>query len=114
MVFLIQLILNVLWSYLFFGLRSPFLGVIGITILWFAIVLTVVFFFRISRTAGLILLPYLGWVSFAGYLNYLIFALNTYPGGNHTHLVFNSAAMLASFSGRMSYSALWDSMACLN
>ena len=76
-VFIMQLILNVLWSYLFFGLRSPFLGVVEITILWFAIAATVTFFSRISRTAGLILLPYLGWVSLAAYLNYMIFTLNT-------------------------------------
>ena len=76
-VFIMQLILNVLWSYLFFGLRSPFLGLVEITILWFAIAATVAFFSRISRTAGLMLLPYMGWVSLAGYLNYMIFILNT-------------------------------------
>jgi tryptophan-rich sensory protein len=76
-VFIMQLILNVLWSYLFFGLQSPFLGIVEITILWFAIAATVAFFIRISRTAGLMLLPYLGWVSLAGYLNYMIFILNT-------------------------------------
>jgi benzodiazapine receptor len=75
-IFIVQLILNVLWSYLFFGLQSPFLGVVEITILWFAIAATVVLFFRISRTAGLMLLPYLAWVSIAGYLNYMIFILN--------------------------------------
>jgi len=76
-VFVTQLMLNVLWSYLFFGLQSPFLGAVEITILWFAIAVTVVLFSRISRTAGLILLPYLGWVTLAGYLNYMIFILNT-------------------------------------
>jgi benzodiazapine receptor len=76
-VFITQLVLNVLWSYLFFGLQSPFLGLVDITILWFAIAATVAFFSRISRTAGLILLPYLGWVSLASYLNYMIFILNT-------------------------------------
>jgi benzodiazapine receptor len=75
-VFITQLVLNVLWSYLFFGLQSPFLGVVEITILWFAIAATVTFFFRISRTAGLILLPYLCWVSLAAYLNFMIFILN--------------------------------------
>ena len=76
-VFFMQLVLNVLWSYLFFGLQSPFLGVVEITILWFTITATVAFFFRISRTAGVILLPYLGWVSLAAHLNYMIFILNT-------------------------------------
>jgi tryptophan-rich sensory protein len=76
-VFIMQLVLNVLWSYLFFGLQSPILGLVEITILWFAIAATVAFFFRTSRSAGLILLPYLGWVSLAAYLNYMIFILNT-------------------------------------
>jgi benzodiazapine receptor len=75
--FILQLALNVLWSYLFFGLQSPFLGIIEITILWFAIAATSVLFSKISRTAGLMLLPYLAWVSFAGYLNYMIFTMNT-------------------------------------
>jgi benzodiazapine receptor len=74
--FILQLGLNALWSYLFFGLRSPLMGVIGITFLWLAIVATIVFFSRISKFASLLLLPYLAWVSFAGYLNYLIFTLN--------------------------------------
>ena len=76
-VFCTQLILNVLWSYLFFGLQSSFLGAVEITILWLAIAATVVLFSRISRTAGLILLPYLCWVTLAGYLNYMIWILNT-------------------------------------
>jgi len=76
-VFIMQLVLNVLWSYLFFGLQSPFLGVVEITILWLTIAATVAFFSRISRIAGLMLLPYLGWVSLAAYLNYMIFILNT-------------------------------------
>jgi benzodiazapine receptor len=76
LVFSIQLALNVLWSYLFFGLRSPLLGLIGIVALWFTIVLTIVFFFRVSKVAGVLLIPYLAWVSLAGYLNYLIFILN--------------------------------------
>ena len=76
-VFIMQLVLNVLWSYLFFGLQSPFLGLVEIMILWFVIAATVAFFSRISRTAGLMLLPYLGWVSLAAYLNYMIFILNT-------------------------------------
>ena len=76
-VFIVQLILNVLWSYLFFGLQSPFLGLVEITILWITIAATVVFFSRISKTAGLMLLPYLGWAALASYLNYMIFILNT-------------------------------------
>jgi tryptophan-rich sensory protein len=75
-IFSIQLVLNVLWSYLFFGLRSPLLGLAGIMAMWFMIVLTVVSFSRISKTAALVLIPYLIWVSFASYLNYSILTLN--------------------------------------
>jgi benzodiazapine receptor len=75
--FVLQLALNILWSYLFFGLQSPFLGLTEIMILWLAIAATIALFSRISRTAWLMLLPYLAWVSFAGYLNYMIFVLNT-------------------------------------
>ena len=64
--------LNIFWSHLFFGLESPILGLIEIAALWFAILVTVVAFSRISRTARAILLPYLLWVSFASYLNYMI------------------------------------------
>jgi benzodiazapine receptor len=71
-----QLTLNVLWSYLFFGLKSPFLGLIGIVVLWFMIVLTTIFFFRVSKVAASLLIPYLVWVSFASYLNYLLYTLN--------------------------------------
>lgn len=74
--FSIQLALNVLWSYLFFGLRSPRLGLIEIIAMWVAILITMVFFQRVSRAAALLLVPYLLWVSFASYLNYLIMILN--------------------------------------
>jgi len=71
-----QLALNIFWSYLFFGLKSPILGMIEIAALWFSILVTVVAFTKVSRTAGAVLLPYLVWVSFAGYLNYMILVLN--------------------------------------
>jgi len=74
--FFAQLVLNVLWSYLFFGLRSPLLGLLDIIVLWFAIALTVVFFFKVSKIAAVMLIPYLAWVSVAAYLNYLILKLN--------------------------------------
>ena len=74
--FAIQLVLNALWSFLFFGLRSPAAGLAGILVLWVFIVATIVAFFRISRTAAYLLIPYIAWVSFASLLNYAIFALN--------------------------------------
>jgi tryptophan-rich sensory protein len=74
--FLGQLLLNTLWSVLFFGLRSPLAGFIEILILWIAITLTMISFWRISSPSGILLLPYLLWVSFAAVLNYSILILN--------------------------------------
>jgi len=73
--FLAQLILNVLWSVVFFGLRSPHYGVLVIIALWTMILLSLIMFFKISRTSGLFMLPYLLWVSFAAILNVSIWAL---------------------------------------
>ncbi|TRZ94338.1 MAG: tryptophan-rich sensory protein [Dehalococcoidia bacterium] len=74
--FLIQLILNTLWSVAFFGLESPLYGIIVIVILWSAILLTILRFLRISTAAGVLMLPYILWVSFAAILNISIFMLN--------------------------------------
>jgi tryptophan-rich sensory protein len=76
-VFGIQLVLNALWSYVFFGLRSPLLGFIEITLLWAAIVATIILFWRISSTAALLLTPYLLWVTFAAALNFSLWRMNT-------------------------------------
>ena len=74
--FIVQLGLNMLWSILFFGLKSPFLALIGIIALWIAIFLTILKSFRISKLASVLLIPYLIWVSFAAGLNYSIWTLN--------------------------------------
>ena len=74
--FAVQLGLNMLWSILFFGLKSPFLALIGIIVLWIAIFLTILKSFRVSKLAGMLLIPYLIWVSFAAGLNYSIWTLN--------------------------------------
>jgi tryptophan-rich sensory protein len=74
--FFIQLILNALWSVAFFGLRSPLLGLIDIVLLWIAILLTIKSFFKILKTAALLLLPYILWVSFAVLLNFSLWILN--------------------------------------
>ena len=71
-----QLLLNFMWNILFFGMRSPLYGLIGISALWVLIVLTIAKFYRISKSAGLILVPYIAWVSIATLLNYYIFVLN--------------------------------------
>ncbi|KPK87444.1 MAG: hypothetical protein AMJ94_17050 [Deltaproteobacteria bacterium SM23_61] len=72
----VQLVLNVLWSFLFFGLRSPLAGLVEISILGIAIILTVQSFLKVSRTGGLLLIPYFLWVSFATGLNLSIWWLN--------------------------------------
>ena len=75
-IFGVQLLLNALWSYLFFGLRSPLMGLIEILVMWVMIFLTMLMFFKISKKAALLLVPYLIWVSLASYLNYSILVLN--------------------------------------
>jgi len=75
-VFLVQLILNALWSVVFFGLESPLYGLIVISILWIAILVTIIKFFRISRVASVLMWPYLLWVTFAAVLNSSIWLLN--------------------------------------
>lgn len=71
-----QLVLNVLWSVVFFGMESPFGGIVVITALWAAILLTILLFLPVSLAAGLLLLPYIIWVSFAAGLNVVIYVLN--------------------------------------
>ncbi len=73
----IQLALNALWSYLFFGLHDPMLAFAEIVALWIAILATMVSFWRVRLIAGALLLPYLCWVSFAAALNYQIWRLNS-------------------------------------
>jgi benzodiazapine receptor len=75
-IFLVQLVLNALWSVVFFGLQSPLWGVVVILALWIAILLTILRFFKLSTAAGSLMLPYILWVSFAAVLNIAIFMLN--------------------------------------
>lgn len=74
--FMTQLGLNFIWSPVFFGLRAPFLGLVTILVMWVLIVLTIRKFYKISKTASYLLIPYLIWVSFATILNAAIFLLN--------------------------------------
>jgi len=73
--FAIQLVLNGLWSYLFFGLHQPGLALVDIVLLWVAIAATIATFSRATRGAALLLAPYLAWVSFATFLNFEIWRL---------------------------------------
>jgi tryptophan-rich sensory protein len=75
-VFGAQLFLNALWSILFFGLHNPLAALIEIFLLWLAIVWTILSFYKVSRLAAYLLIPYILWVSFAIYLNGSIVWLN--------------------------------------
>jgi translocator protein len=74
--FLAQLLLNALWSPLFFGLHHPALAFVDIVSLWLALLATTAGFWRTRPTAGALLLPYLAWVTFAGALNFALWRLN--------------------------------------
>lgn len=72
----VQLLFNFVWPLLFFRLAQYLPAFIWLVILWVLILVTAVFFYRISKPAGYLMLPYLAWVAFAGYLNLAIFLLN--------------------------------------
>ncbi len=65
-----QLVLNLGWSVIFFGLREPGLALVEIILLWSAVLATTFVFFRVSRPAGLLMAPYLLWLTFAAVLNF--------------------------------------------
>ena len=75
-IYLLQLLLNVLWSALFFGILSPGLAFAEIIILWVSIAITMIKFHKFSNLASYLLIPYLAWVSFAAILNMAIVVLN--------------------------------------
>ncbi len=75
-IFAVQLVLNILWSLVFFGLHSILGGFILILLLWLAILTNILAFYIISKPAGLLLIPYIIWVSIASYLNYSVLMLN--------------------------------------
>lgn len=74
--FIFQLMLNMLWSIVFFGMHSPLWGFLVIILLWIAILTTIVCFYKVSKLASYVLIPYILWVSFAAVLNYSVFILN--------------------------------------
>ena len=74
--FYLQLILNVLWSWIFFGWHQIGFALAEIIALWISILATIIYANKVSKTAGWLLVPYILWVSFAGYLNYTIWLLN--------------------------------------
>lgn len=74
--FIGQLVLNVAWSWVFFGLHEPGWAFLEIVFLWLAIVATIISFTRCSPIAAIIMLPYLAWVTFASFLNFSIWQMN--------------------------------------
>jgi benzodiazapine receptor len=78
--YLLQLVLNAAWSWLFFGLHLPGLAAAEILALWFTVTLTAFFFSRHSPAAGVLLIPYWLWLGFAVILNLFIWRLNPEAG----------------------------------
>lgn len=76
LLFGIQLVLNTLWSIIFFGLQNPMYAFVEIVVLWFAITLTIYHFWKIDKKAAYLLIPYILWVTFASILNFSIWRLN--------------------------------------
>ena len=74
--FWIHLFFNASWSIIFFGFQNPGLAFINIIIIWLLIIALIVKFWKISRWASYLLIPYFLWVSFASVLNYFIWYLN--------------------------------------
>jgi translocator protein len=75
-IYAVQLLLNAGWSALFFGLRNPGVALLEIGILWLAILATAVMFWKVSKLAAALMVPYLIWVSFTGFLNARICQMN--------------------------------------
>ena len=72
----VQLIFNFFWSIIFFNLDAYLFAFIWLVVLWILILITTVKFYDISKVAGYLMIPYLIWVAFAGYLNLFIYILN--------------------------------------
>lgn len=75
-VFVIHLIVNILWSVVFFGFHSIMAGFLVIVVLWLMILYLIINLWKISKSASILLMPYLAWVSFATLLNYFLMILN--------------------------------------
>ncbi len=76
MLWTVQLVLNTLWSIFFFGMHNPALAFGEIALLWLAILACLLAFWKVSRPAGWLMVPYLAWVSYASALNFAIWSLN--------------------------------------
>lgn len=76
LIFGVQLAINLLWSVVFFSFHALFGSIIIIMLLWLAVLANIIAFFIISKWAGILLVPYIVWVSIASYLNYSVYLLN--------------------------------------
>jgi benzodiazapine receptor len=76
LIFSVQLVINLLWSVVFFSFHALFGSFILVMLLWLAILANIIAFLIISKWAGLLLVPYIVWVSIASYLNYSVYLLN--------------------------------------
>jgi len=74
--YLVQLVVNVAWSFAFFGAQSPLAGLVVVVLLFAAVAVTILAFRRLSRVAAILLAPYLAWVGYATLLNATILGLN--------------------------------------
>ncbi len=79
-VFGVQLFLNAIWSGVFFGMRRMDWALINVGALWLSILANIVAFWMVEPLSGLLLVPYLGWVTFAASLNYAVYRLNPDQG----------------------------------
>ncbi len=75
-VYATQLVFNFFWSIIFFNMQAYLFAFIWLVILWALIITNIILFYRISKPAGLLMIPYLLWVTFAGYLNFAIYLIN--------------------------------------
>ena len=75
-IYVIALLLNSAWSAIFFGLKRMGLAMIEVGLLWIAIVLQGIIFFQIVPLAGMLVIPYVIWVSIAAFLNFTVWRLN--------------------------------------
>lgn len=74
--YMIQLLLNWFWTPIFFGAQQLGWGFVEIVILWVCIIITAILFFRVDKISAFLLVPYIGWVTFASILNYTLYDLN--------------------------------------
>jgi tryptophan-rich sensory protein len=74
--FLVQIVINAGWSWAFFAAQSPLAGLFVVALLWLAVALTMIAFWRLDTLSGALFVPYLAWVSFAAVLNFAIWRLN--------------------------------------